>query len=440
MSNALIVADDLTGTLDTGHGFAARDRGVTARLLGADTPTGADAIDADEHPADVLAVDTDSRDVDPETAARAVEAVVSGTDADLTYKKIDSTLRGNVVAEVDAALDGSDAAAGIIAPAFPETERTTRDGVHFVEGVPLAEAGYGVSESSLLDVFAGSANPVRQLSLASVEANTEAVADALRELIAAAATPPLIICDATTTEHLASIAAGANALNDSVLYVGSGGLATHVTVPGEPSPLSPPPRTGRGVVAVVGSVNPRTLDQLDGCPPEDILHLDPAEAVRDPDGAAEAAASDLKRRIRERERAVLTAALDPSDVERAQTAATRLSTQQETADTPDHTYPVDAGDRISRALAETTRLILTGRDAVDPARLFLTGGDVARSTLDLLSVTSVQLTGRAVGHGLPEGWIADGPAAGTHLVTKAGGFGDRGAIVNCLCFETDEYA
>ena len=437
MPNALIVADDLTGTLDTGHGFTTRDRGVTARLLRTDTPT----VEADEHTVDVLAVDTDSRDIDPETAARVVGSVVSETDAAITYKKIDSTLRGNVVAEVDAALNGSDAAAGIIAPAFPETERTTRDGVHFVEGIPLAEAGYGVMESSLPKIFAESDHPVRRLPLASVEADTDAVVDTLHELIAATEKPPLVVCDATTVRHLASIAAAANALNDSVLYVGSGGLATHVTVPGEPSQLSSPPRTGQGVVAVVGSVNPRTLDQLDRCPAADILHLDPVAAVRDPDGVAEAAAPDLQRRTRERGRAVLTAALDPSDVERAKAAATRLSTQHETADTPDsHVHPVDAGDRISRALAETTRLTLTGSHAVDPPRLLLTGGDVARSTLDLLSVTSVQLTGRAVEHGLPEGWIADGPISGTHLVTKAGGVGDRGAIVNCLCFEEDEYA
>ena len=422
MPNALVVADDLTGTLDTGHGFATRGRGVTARLLGGVTRHSRESkADTDS---DVLAIDTDSRSVDPDDAVRIVRSVVDDIDADVVYKKIDSTLRGNVVAEVDAALDASGAAAGIVAPAFPETGRTTRDGIHFVDEVPLADAGYPVDESALPTVFAASEYSVERLALSTVERGADSVSDTLRNTVRSTAEPPLIICDAVTAEHLATIAAGADTLAESVLYVGSGGLAAHATVPGDSRTSTPPPQSGQGVVSVVGSINPRTLEQLEACPDEDVIRLDPAAAVRDPESVARNTAPTVVQRTRDRSRAIVTAAVDTTDVDRAEATATELSEIQND--------DYDAGGRVARALAGTIERALTGDDAVDPSRLFLTGGDVARETLDALSVTTIRLTGRAVDAGLPVGWIADGPAADTHLITKAGGFGDEKTIVNCL--------
>jgi len=418
MQNALVVADDLTGTLDTGHGFAARGRGVEAHLADTGDESG---LPTD---ADVLAVDTDSRDAGPATAASAVRSILDRSDPRLVYKKVDSTLRGNVVPEIDAALAEQGTAFAVVAPAFPSTGRTTRDGVHRVEGTPLAEAGYGVEASSLPDVLSASAYSVEHLPLSVVDGGHAAVTAWLDERARPDGTPVVVACDAVTDAHLAAIAAGADGVDGDPLYVGSGGLAEHVAVPREPSPPSPPECDGTGVLGVVGSVNPRTLDQLAAVPSGDVVQVDPAEAVRDPTAAADAVTGDLRRVLRERGRAVVTGALDQTDTEQSAAAAAALADEDGAA--------VDAGDRVARALATAAaRTVGDGTD-FDPHGLVLTGGDIARATLTALGATGLGLTGEAVDDGLPVGWVADGPLAGTRVVTKAGGFGGRRSIVNSI--------
>ncbi|QPV64655.1 four-carbon acid sugar kinase family protein [Halosimplex litoreum] len=412
MRNALVVADDLTGAMDTGHGFAERGRGVRVRRS-------VDTDGADRGPdADVLVVDTDGRDADPETAATAVARAVETEPADLVYKKVDSTLRGNVVAEVDAALAATGADLAVVAPAFPATGRTTEDGRHLVDGTPLADAGYGVGESDLGEYFAASESPVVRLDIATVEAGPAAVAERLTDG-AAGRRPTLVVCDARTDEHLGAIAAGAASLETAPLYVGSGGLAAQVAVPGEagaPSGVSVDPRRS-GVLGVVGSVNERTLDQLAAVDDEAVVALDPAAAVGDPAAAGRAAAESLSALLDWRGRAVLTAATGREDVAAAERAAERLN------------GAVAAADRVAGALAAAARATV---DASPPAGLVLTGGDVAGAVLDALAAEEIRLSGESVAAGVPEGRVATGPAAGTRVVTKAGGFGTERAILNCL--------
>ncbi|WP_436908422.1 four-carbon acid sugar kinase family protein [Halosimplex marinum] len=424
MPNALVVADDLTGATDTGHGFAARGRGVRVRRS-VDGDTAADSeTDPGGTETDVLVVDTDSRDADPEAAATAVARAVETHPAPLVYKKVDSTLRGNVVAEVDAALAATGAALAVVAPAFPATGRTTEGGRHLVDGTPLSEAGYGVAESDLRELFAGSEFPLAHLDTDTVDAGPSAVAARLADP-AADERPTLAVCDALSDDHLEAVAAGAASPDLNPLYVGSGGLAAHVDVSGE-SPGSPPavstdPRRS-GVLGVVGSVNERTLAQLAAVDDEAVVALDPAAAVRDPDSAGRAAAESLGVLLDWHDRAVVTAATEPADVTAAERAADEIAGDGADADSL-------AADRVSAALAAAARATV---EASPPAGLVLTGGDTAGAVLDALGAAAVRLAGESVAAGVPVGAVADGPAAGTRVATKAGGFGTERVILNCL--------
>jgi len=414
MRNALVVADDLTGAMDTGHGFAGRGRGVRVRRSVGTGP--ADDTDAES---DVLVVDTDSRDADPETAATAVARAVETYPARLVYKKIDSTLRGNVVADVDAALAAARARLAVVAPAFPATDRTTEDGRHLVDGTPLAATGYGVAESDLREYFAASEYPVAHLDGDTADAGPAAVGAFLADR-AAAERPTLVVCDARSDDHLAAIATGAASLDATPLYVGSGGLAARVALAGEP-PGSPPdvstdPRRS-GVLGVVGSVNDRTLAQLDAVDGEAVVALDPAAAVRDPESAGRAAAESLSALLDWRGRAVVTAARSREDVVAAERAADAVNAD------------LTAADRIAAALAAAARATV---EASPPAGLVLTGGDTAGAVLDGVGAGELALTGESVAAGVPVGTVATGSAAGTRVVTKAGGFGSERVILNCL--------
>jgi uncharacterized protein YgbK (DUF1537 family) len=72
---------------------------------------------------DVLVVNTDSRGSSPERAFRLVSDLLKAYDRELypvIYKKIDSTLRGNIGREIDAILLETSSQLCFFAPSYPE--------------------------------------------------------------------------------------------------------------------------------------------------------------------------------------------------------------------------------------------------------------------------------------------------------------------------------
>src|SRR5262245_17358109 len=132
MADVLVVADDLTGGNATGALFARRGlRAVTVREIAHAHRYAPDV--------DVIVVNTGTRHAPPAEARAAVAAVVAALgDVRLVVKRVDTTLRGNVGAELDGVLDALPARA-LCVPAFPAAGRTTVGGMHLVDGVPLAE-------------------------------------------------------------------------------------------------------------------------------------------------------------------------------------------------------------------------------------------------------------------------------------------------------------
>ena len=129
-----IIADDLTGAGDAGVQFAAA--GLRTRTLRDDwTPESLAG-------AEVVVVDTASRGLAAEQAYRRVAAAAARLQAAATqvvYKKIDSTLRGPLGAEIDAVLDACGLNLALVCPAYPANGRTLQDGVLLVGGIPVAE-------------------------------------------------------------------------------------------------------------------------------------------------------------------------------------------------------------------------------------------------------------------------------------------------------------
>ena len=127
-----IIADDLTGAADTGVQLARAGYRTAVAFRGAPIPP-ADDLDA-------VALDTNSRALPAGFAAkRVVEAGHAVRHAQVVYKKLDSTLRGPIAAELSAASGASGRDRVVVAPAFPATGRTTVDGVQLVRGVPVHE-------------------------------------------------------------------------------------------------------------------------------------------------------------------------------------------------------------------------------------------------------------------------------------------------------------
>lgn len=137
MPDCLVIADDLTGGNATG--VLLQKRGYTSCTV----LTGPDERGVQMAGYTCLIYPTNSRAL---PAAAAYERVYQAArlcrneGIRLYAKRIDSTLRGNVGAEIDAMLDvlGDGYAAAVI-PAFPASGRVVKEGVLFVHGIKLAQ-------------------------------------------------------------------------------------------------------------------------------------------------------------------------------------------------------------------------------------------------------------------------------------------------------------
>ena len=119
MTRLVVVADDLTGALDASAPFAVRGLATVVALgpadLGAALASGAA----------VVGVSTDSREISPDAARQAVADCIAMLPAGVPiFKKVDSRLKGNIEAELDAIPFRR----ALVVPAIPAFGRWMRNG------------------------------------------------------------------------------------------------------------------------------------------------------------------------------------------------------------------------------------------------------------------------------------------------------------------------
>ncbi|HEU4371540.1 MAG TPA: four-carbon acid sugar kinase family protein [Methylomirabilota bacterium] len=210
-----IVADDLTGACDAGTLFAGR----------APVPVSVWPRRAAE--AAVRVADTESRTVPPDEAAGRVSAVAGRARAGYWFKKIDSTLRGPVGAEVDALLRATGTATALVCPAFPAQGRVVLDRLLLVGGVPVADspiardAQFTGGSSSVVEILRAQLDrALAWIPIDQLRAGPEALAARVRRLAGTA-----IVADAETDADLDALVQAALAVTPMPLLVGSAGLA-----------------------------------------------------------------------------------------------------------------------------------------------------------------------------------------------------------------------
>lgn len=139
MIKLVIIADDLTGALDTGVQFSKKN---ISTIVTADLNFNTEEISKD---ADVIVIDTESRHISAVEAKKRVKSVLSKFDKKkikFFYKKTDSTLRGNIGSEIEGFMEGLDINEVSFIPAFPLSKRTVKDGILYVNDVKLSETQF----------------------------------------------------------------------------------------------------------------------------------------------------------------------------------------------------------------------------------------------------------------------------------------------------------
>jgi len=249
-----VIADDLTGAADTGVQFV--HAGYRAAVFFRATEALSDDFDA-------VAFDTDSRAMPAGFAAkRVLGAAHVAREAHVVYKKLDSTLRGNVAAELAAALGGARRDRVVVAPAFPAAGRTTVGGSQRVHGVPVDETEMAndphtpVREAHIPSLLAGAFSSVGALGVEDL-ADPERVGRTLEDY-------ECVVADAERDAHLEALV---RAVSEpaGVLWAGSAGLALALgsVYPGpcvETAGVQSAPV--RPVLVVVGSLNGVAREQV----------------------------------------------------------------------------------------------------------------------------------------------------------------------------------
>ena len=134
-----MIADDLAGACDTSAEFLPQLGAVTV-FIDSDNP-----VVPFDYSKNLVVWNTESRSLTEEAAYQKVRRACTHalqSETRILLKKADSAFRGHYGREIAAVLDAwPNAVAGLL-PAIPTFGRVTRNGVQFLNGVPIAESFY----------------------------------------------------------------------------------------------------------------------------------------------------------------------------------------------------------------------------------------------------------------------------------------------------------
>lgn len=416
-----IIADDLTGANDTGVQFA--KKGLRTSVLMQQELN-------DTSDLDVLIIDTDSRSQTPQNAYNRVfnaSRELNENLFDIIYKKIDSTMRGNIGSELDAIYDVFEPDMLFIAPGYPENNRFIKEGKLYIGEVPLEDTNFALDPTNPMKnsyiptiLKLGTKRDIGLITLDDYHKGMEYVLEKIMHL--KSRNIPYVLFDSSTEEDLEFIVKCAQQIRLNVVWSGSAGLADYL-IPNTSQTIENflPESNKVPVLMVVGSVNEKSRTQL-----HNILEVDGITGV---ELQSQLVVKTEKMLINEKQRildeikeayqknlhVVLYSSGDPESIELA------IQCGENNELTPEM-----VSNRISQVLGEITKEVVREYRI---NRLFLTGGDTAKRVCDAMGITEFRLIDE-VEIGVPIGFLEDEENIIT--ITKAGGFGSDEVLLKSL--------
>jgi len=408
MHRLLIIADDLTGAADCGVACASQGLNSVVVLGGA----------GDETDADILSIDANTRGLSAEAAAAETSRLVRrymGSEC-LLFKKLDSSLRGNVAAELAAALAarrdlamGGKRIVALLAPAFPATGRTTVNGQQLIHGRSPQESESQRSDrlccrSNLSEILRDEGLSSALVDIPTIRSGASTLRNSILRLANEA---DVLVCDSETDHDLYEIASAAMLLGPRTVWAGSAGLAHHlplaagiqkvtVSIPDQPLAAGP-------TLFVVGSrsaASRRQVELLADSPDVVTIAISPQSLIDQSESTA----------LHDHQLELSNALAAGQDVAVLLTANPSV----ETEDAP----------LLSAALAQ-----LVTHCAHRVGALVATGGETARAVLEVWGISQLHLV-RELEPGLPisltRNWTRRLP-----VLTKAGSFGTAQTLLHC---------
>ncbi|MZQ99112.1 MAG: hypothetical protein GT601_15715 [Acidaminobacter sp.] len=417
-----IIGDDLSGSNDTAVYFS--KYGFSSCVI--NYPEG---FLLESGFCEVLAISTNTRDSNPHEAsevAREVSKYLIRHGIDNIYKKIDSTFRGNIGAEVEAVMDVMQIPLALICPTFPNLKRTVSGGSLYIEGTLLEETpfaqdpGCPVIDSYLPDLLSKQTSlRVERLSLNTVRQGIQAVTAALTEF--GQLGNCMVVADAVTNEDLETLVSINRDQLPPILFCGSAGMSSVMLSSSKvfTKPKAPP------VLIIVGSVHPHNRIMMDAAIKAHVA----GEVFIDPDRMNDkeertVIRDHVERLLREGKNIILHT-YQCADDRRASRERIKQNLNEET----------DIPARISRSLQDFAALLL--REHLFSG-IIVTGGSTALHVLRGIEGAGVKMV-EEMEVGLPYGTVIGGPLNGLGIITKAGGFGTECAFIDGIAYLKNKY-
>ncbi|WP_078431907.1 four-carbon acid sugar kinase family protein [Metabacillus halosaccharovorans] len=416
-----IISDDLTGANDSGVQLAKKHLSSTVVF---DYETSTLATNPD-----VLIVDTDSR------AKKQKEAYKAAYQAALflqkegyqhVYKKVDSTLRGNIAAELSAVEQVYQPEVVVIAPAFPKMKRQTIDGNHYVNGVLITDTEFSkdpktpVTEAFIPELLTQYQD--RKIALVDKRMLGQSIEE-INQIITTILDQGVtwFVCDSETEEDLQRICGIFSSLNKKTVWAGSAGLIEYL-----PDALQLTHSNEENqeeikiekTLIVSGSLSQVTREQL--CKIESLqnsffMEVDPATLVKNTFKIDHY--MDQLTQHSEYEHYVLYVEASEENRVSAKEAGQALGLNL-----------TEVSEAISRGLGQIAKGLLENCASIQG--LVLTGGDTAKAVCSELEISEMELYSE-VEPGLPFGRLRSEDRS-YWAVTKAGGFGHEQSLVNVV--------
>ncbi len=406
----VVIADDLTGALDTGVQFS--KWGLPTQVyLSMESLSGFGSTQT------VTVFNTESREDPPEIAVKKIKRVMSFFDFSrncIFYKKIDSTLRGNIGAELDTMMEEVGINHCFLAPAYPEQNRTTLNGAHLINGIKISETEYfnetNLVSSTLTSLVESQTNrETHHINLENLRKGTKNLRTHIENLISSGV--EIISFDAVNNEDLQQIVGVSEGIK---VLCGSAGLASQI-----PEGLGLVKR--KPILTICGSTRTTSLNQIRKLVQEPTVRHISLNTLKILDSTQE--------RNKELERISVSAAeFLENGYDVAISSVSDVNSFDNTI-----AYGKKMGlslDDIKELVAETLSMIVSSILSLsEVSGLILTGGDTAQAVYQRIGITRVELEGEFQ-PGIP---LLKLPM-GIKSITKAGGFGTENTLIEAVNF------
>lgn len=365
-----VIADDLTGALDTGIQFT--QWGFKTKVV--------ETLQSENN--QVIVMNTETRNKDPEQAYSILLNLADKLrNYDIIYKKIDSTLRGNPGPEIEAVLKATREKRVIFTPTYPATARNVKEGHLYIGDHTVTETEY-VNEyrikTSYIPEILNVKTPVHLCK------NSRKIPE-----------NGIIVIDSVNEQDLINIAS-----KRTRILAGSAGLADALCQ----TLRNPPP-----VLSIIGSMRSESRAQVNQLCNRLGTEITPINVINALKSMPQCEILAKAKKSLEKNDVVITSAYTEQMVKQTQNEAKILGLNSE-----------EIEKRITGALADIAYDLITTRKL---SGIIITGGATAKAIISKLGGKNIELLDEAQ-PGLPVIRL-------DHVlcITKAGGFGQPDTLI-----------